>query len=417
MTKKKMTLIGGAAIAAVTAIAAIGFRGEPAPAAEVEADIATVERRDLEIRAEAAGRIEPILVIEVKSKASGEIMRLLANTGDYIEQGTVLAEIDPRDVQNSLDQAEADLQVAEVQARTTGAQRQRVEELRLANAMTQQEYESAIQSEASAQASLVRARTNLQLARMRREDVRIAAPITGTVIERTVEAGQIISSATSNVSGGTTLLKMADLSEMQVRTLVDETDIGRVAALQDADVSVDAYPGRIFAGRVLKIEPQAVVEQNVTMFPVLIQLDNREGLLRPGMNAEVVIHISRRQDVIAIPTGAVVAPADAASATSLMAATQQLVEPTPSVSPAGESGEYDGQPAVVFVKGPAGVEARHVVLGLSDWDYTEIIDGLQPGERVMLISVARMREQQQRSIPTPFGGGRGNGAPAARSGG
>jgi HlyD family secretion protein len=400
----KTALIGGAAIVAVGAVMVARDGGEPAVAAEPAADVATAETRDLEIRAEASGEIEPIRVVEVKSKASGEILRLLVSTGDQVAQGTVLAEIDPRDVQNSLDQAEADLQVAEVQARTTGAQRQRVEELRQANAMTQQEYESAIQSEASAQAALVRARTNLQLARVRRRDVQITAPIAGTVIERTVEAGQIISSATSNVSGGTTLVKMADLSLMQVRALVDETDIGRVAAGQPADVSVDAFPGRTFVGRVLKVEPQAVIEQNVTMFPVLIQLDNREGLLKPGMNAEVAIEIAKRGGAVTVPTGAVVALPDAASAATLVRVPQSAINAANASAP--KSFPAGAQPAFVFVQGAAGAEPRRVTIGVSDWEHTEIVSGLKPGEKVMLVSVLRVRaEQSQQGPPNPFGGG------------
>ena len=97
------------------------------------------------------------------------------------------------------------------------------------------------------------------------------------------------------MSGGTTLLKMADLNLVQVRTLVDETDIGKVQPGQRATVTVDAYPNRPFEGTVLKIEPQAQTEQNVTMFPVLVRIQNREGLLRPGMNTEVEIHVGNRE--------------------------------------------------------------------------------------------------------------------------
>src|SRR5690625_7214304 len=89
----------------------------------------------------------------------------------------------------------------------------------------------------------------------------------------------------------TTLLEMADLSQMHVRTLVDEVDVGKIVPGLSARVTVSAYPNRVFVGEVLKIEPQAVVEQNVTMFHVLIQLDNRDGLLKPGVNAEVAVEI------------------------------------------------------------------------------------------------------------------------------
>ena len=105
-------------------------------------------------------------------------------------------------------------------------------------------------------------------AKIQLEDTDVRAPITGTIIEKDVERGAVIASATNNVSGGTTLLKMADLDLVQVSTLVDETDIGKVQPGLRVTVTVDAYPNRPFEGTVLKIEPQAQTEQNVTIFPV-----------------------------------------------------------------------------------------------------------------------------------------------------
>ena len=132
-------------------------------------------------------------------------------------------------------------------------------------------------------------------AKIQLEDTDVRAPITGTVIEKDIERGHVIASATSNVSGGTTLLKMADLNLVQVRTLVDETDVGKIQPGQHATITVDAYPNRTFEGTVLKIEPQAQTEQNVTVFPVLVRIDNENGLLRPGMNTEVEIHVGQRR--------------------------------------------------------------------------------------------------------------------------
>src|SRR5918997_6939674 len=111
---------------------------------------------------------------------------------------------------------------------------------------------------------------------------------------------------------------MADLNLVQVRTLVDETDIGKIQVGQLATVTVDAYPARPFQGSVLKIEPQAQTEQNVTMFPVLVRIDNREGLLRPGMNAEVEIHIGRRSNVLAVPNAALRTQRDVGSAAQVL---------------------------------------------------------------------------------------------------
>ena len=162
----------------------------------------------------------------------------------------------------------------------------------------------------NAQASLVRAETNFNLAELQLMDVRITAPMDGTIIQKNVEEGVVIQSASQNVSGGTTLFLMANLGEMQVRTLVDETDMGLLRAGMTADVAVEAFPDRTFPGTIQKIEPQAVVEQNVTMFPVIVDLDNSSGLLRPGMNAEVEIFIDEARDVLLVPNNAIVSAED-----------------------------------------------------------------------------------------------------------
>jgi HlyD family secretion protein len=431
-------------------------------------ETAQVERRSLEVTAEAAGAIEAIRVVEVKSKAGGEITRLEVETGDRVERGTLMVEIDPRDVSNAYDQAKADLDVAQARMETSTAQRTRIEELRKANVATEQELEAALLDEANSRAQLVKAQTSLQLAEERRGDVSIRAPITGTVIARPIEVGTIIASASNNVSGGTTLLTMADLSEMQVRALVDETDLGQISPGLEVQVSVEAYPDRRFIGRVQKIEPQAIVDQNVTMFPVIVRLDNREGLLRPGMNADVQVNIARRDNVLAIPNAAVVSPRDAAAAAEVLGVSGDKVQAamrggmpgagvgadraqqpggeesgppqTAAAAPADEcaalrqkvqadggfnnlsaadreklracrpAGAQRGQlaaeeapagpaadvrPGVVFVQTATGIEPRRVVLGVNDWDFTEVVSGLDEGDQVVLISVARLQAQQQ----------------------
>ncbi len=490
----------GVGVVLLGALALWFFLGRGAKAPPTSAlSTATADRRDLEVTAEAAGLVEPVRVVEVKSKASGEVLRVLVETGDRVEQGALLAEIDPRDVQSSLEQAQADLQSARVTAQVTEAHRVRMETLKASATVTQQEYESAVQGAAAARAAVVRNETSVRLARERRGDVTIRAPISGTVLSRSVEEGQIIASATSNVSGGTALFQMADLSEMQVRAKVDESDIGSISVGQQARVTVEAHPGKTFAGRVAKVEPQAVVEQNITLFPVLVRLDNKQGLLRPGMNGEVEVEIARRSEVITVPSTAVVAARDAASAAQALGLQPDAVrgllrgggrgaraesgseggdqasgadgagtgvQGTPGAGPnlpaaqgksgrsgtvpaqaagalsdadppdvcralreqiraaggvdglseeqraqaqacreqraSGGAGVQPGQDAagrrgLVFVQTPTGPEPRAVTLGLSDWENTEVIEGLAEGEQVVLVSVVQMKNQQQQS--------------------
>ncbi|MDQ3950041.1 MAG: efflux RND transporter periplasmic adaptor subunit [Gemmatimonadota bacterium] len=266
---------------------------------------APVTRRTIIIDAQAAGTVEPINVVEVKSKASGVITRMPVETGTAVKPGALLAQIDTRDVQNQYNQALADVRAAEARLEVSGAQKRRADEMFRARVITAQEHEASTLDFANAQAQVVRARASLDLAKQRLEDATVTAPVAGTVIEKAVSLGQVITSATGAFGGGTTLLKMADLSRVRVRALFNETDIGQVRPAQPATVVVDAYPDRRFAGMVEKIEPQAVVQQGVTMFPVLITLDNREGLLKPGMNGEVSVLIDERVNVLAVPNDAV----------------------------------------------------------------------------------------------------------------
>ena len=145
----------------------------------------------------------------------------------------------------------------------------------------------------------------------------------------------MVASATFNAGGGTVLMKMADLNLVQVRTLVDETDIGKIKAGQATTVTVDAYPNRPFKGEVLKIEPLAEVQQNVTMFPVLVRIDNREGLLRPGMNSEVEIHVGRRDSVLAVPNSALRTQKDVESAAGVLGLTMEQVNTQLAAAQAG----------------------------------------------------------------------------------
>lgn len=410
-------------------------------------DRAPVERRNLEIRAESSGQIEPLRVVEVKSRVAGELKRITVETGDAVRQGELIAEIDPRDVRNAFEQAEADLEVARAEVSTATAQRKRIENLAGAGVLSTQDLENSQLAETNARAQLLKAETNLRLAREKTGDVTIRSPITGTVIEKTVEQGQIIASASGNVSGGTTLVKLADLGTVRTRALVDEIDIGRIASGQPAAVTVEAYPGRTFRGTVTKIEPQAVVEQNVTMFPVLILLDNPEGLLKPGMNAEVSIDIANRENVVAVPNGAVVSLREAPSAGAVLglkdsdvraklAASRQQREgqggaggprrerPEPGGAEAAVDPASGARPGVVFVQGAQGPEPKVVLVGLSDWDYTEVVRGLEAGSEVYLISVARLQQQQEqfssrmreRAGGGMFGGGQRSGGQGSGGG-
>jgi HlyD family secretion protein len=461
----------------------------------VTIETAQAERRSIVLSVQANGTVEPVNIVEVKSKASGTIVRMPVDIGANVKTGDLLVQIDPRDVQNQYDQAAADVSSATVQRATALAQRNRSAELYKEKIITAQEMDQASLDFANADAALIKARTNLSIARVRLEDATVRAPTNGTIIEKPVAEGMVITSATTSASGGTTILKMADLSKVRMRAFVNETDIGSVASGQTATVTVDAFPNRRFVGVVSQVEPEAVVQSSVTMFPVLVSLNNFDGALKPGMNGQVVMDIARHDNVLAIPSDAVrnvrdastVAPVlgvasdsirkvvaaargnrggrlaqGAASSTTpgdttrrrfggqggagfdTAAFRRRFAQGASSTSPAGRGGQSggfsrqgagfaggsgggggaaggasatggfggggtgSGGPMIVFVKKDDSYAPRFVRLGISDFDYTEVLSGLQQGEQVALLGPAVLqaqREQLQSRVRAGTGGG------------
>jgi HlyD family secretion protein len=282
-----------------------------------------VRRRDVVVTVVAQGIIQPALTFSVKSKAWGEIVAQPVQTGDAVKKGQLLATIDPRIPQGNLTQAQASVDRARAQRANAAAQFQRSEVLYRANSLAETAYDAAQLAYVTAQAAVVTAEANLQTARDAMDDTHVRAPISGTVLELDAVLGTVISSPT--LGGGTVILKMANLDTVQDSALVIETDIGRVQAGMPASISVDAYPNGLFEGTILKVAPQAQVVQNVTMFPVLINVPNPGHLLKRGMHTEVRIRTGRREGVLAVPNAALRTARDVSAAVSLLGLDSQTV--------------------------------------------------------------------------------------------
>jgi HlyD family secretion protein len=280
--------------------------------------VVPVERQTIVVDAEATGVVEPINVIEVKSKSSGQIVAMPVETGTFVKTGDLIVQLDTRDTRNSYAQAKADLDAAVIKLQVSRQAKQRADDLFKDRIITSQEHEAAQVDYANSQATVLRNRAALDIRAQGLEEATVRAPVAGTVIEKPVAIGQVIASGTGTFGGGTTIIKMADLTKVRVRTLVNETDIGKVRQGLPATVTVDAFPDRPFQGVVDKIEPQAVVEQSVTMFPVLVSIDNQARLLMPGMNGEVSITIDRKENVVAVPNDAVRSPNEVVQVAQLL---------------------------------------------------------------------------------------------------
>lgn len=531
-----------AAVVVAGAVFLIGRMG-PKHAAPSLVSVEPITRQDIAVTVEATGTVEPIDLVEIKSKASGEILKMPVQVGSVVKQGDLLAQVDPVNVKNQYDQAQAALHAAQAKLDISTAQKKRSDDLFAQQVITADEHESATLDFANAQAALVTARTNLELARQARDDATVRAPIAGTVLSQAVTAGTVISSATLSVTGGTSLLTMADLQRIRMRTFVSETDIGNVRIGHPATVTVDAYPNRPFQGTVEKVEPQAVVQQSVTQFAVLISIANEQGLLLPGMNGEVSMLVDERPNALAVPVDGVrtareipaVATALGLDPDSVRAQIErQLAGSFPnarrdsSADPSGVNASYGGgrgfggardsmraaggwggrggggsrdslhrrrfgggggfggggfggggggdsmrarrggfagggggfggggfggggagapgagggggfgggagrggrgsRAQVAFVQTASGLEPRVVRLGISNFDYAEVLSGLEEGDKVALLSVAelqakraqdqnRLRQRMGTGLPGAGGGGGGPGGGGGGGGG
>ena len=366
---------------------------------------AQVTRDTLEVTVGSSGVVEPLATVEVKSQASGEVLELLVDTGDYVEEGELMVRIDPRTVRNRLSQAEAEQKAAEARREIWRTQLERATTLVAKGTLTQTDYEQAALELANAEAQVVAARVEAENARIALDDTEIRAPMAGTVISKPVEKGQVISSPTQDFAGGTLLLTMADLAAVQIRALVDETDIGKIQPGMAARVIVAAYPTQPFSGEVVKIEPQAILEQNVTMFAVLVSIQNPHGLLKPGMNAEVEVSVARREDVLTVPVMALRTHRDLATTAQLLDIDEQELrnllgesqqQGPPPAAPRQQADYRFGGRFWVVIDEAGTLRPSAVQTGVTDLERVEIVAGLEEAERVLILPSAHLVETQQR---------------------
>jgi HlyD family secretion protein len=348
--------------------------------------------QQLELTVEASGTVEAISSIEIKSKASGQILFLGAEIGDYVEEGVVLARIDQRTPTNTLAQANADLEVAKVRLSNAKNQFQRSKRLHEEGNISDKSFEDAQESFSSARAQLVRAEVFLENARIALDDTSVRSPIAGTVISRPAEVGQVITSPTSAVGGGTLLMEMADLNNVRVRALIDEIDIGKISIGQEVTLKVSAYRDKKFLGVVSKIEPMSKVDQNVTTFPVLIDIENKENLLLIGMNTDVEIEILNEKVAIALPAGSLRTRKDILSVAPLLNIKEDQLRNFLAKKVEGENFDV----FIVLKKTKKGAVPTWIKTGKTDLNYVEVKEGIKFDETVYVLPSEGLIKYQQK---------------------
>ena len=346
----------------------------------------------LEVSIDASGVIEAISSVEIKSKASGEVLYLGAEVGDFIEKGYLLAQIDQRTANNILDQTKSDLEAANVRLANAKSQFERGVELHKNSSISDKDFEDIKENYAQAKSTLVRNEVSFENAKISLDDTEVRSPLNGTVISRPVEVGQVISSPTSAFGEGSILMTMADLSKVRVRALVDEIDVGKVSIGQSVSIKVAAYRDKEFIGTVSKIEPQAYVQQNVTTFPVLIDIDNAENLLLIGMNTDVVIEILNKNVSLSVPTMSLRTRKDIYTAAAVLDMDKVKIDKFLEQKVKGENFNK----FIVIRDSNKGPFLSWVKVGVSDLYNVEIVEGLEDGDTIYILPSKSLFDYQER---------------------
>ena len=346
----------------------------------------------LEVSIEASGVIEAISSVEIKSKASGEVLFLGAEVGDFVDRGFMLAQIDQRTANNIVDQTKSDLEAAKVRLLNAESQYERGIELHKQSSISDKDFEDIKENYAQAKSTLVRNEVSFENAKISLDDTEVKSPIDGTVISRPVEVGQVISSPTSAFGEGSILMMMADLSKVRVRALVDEIDVGKVEIGQSVSIKVAAYRDREFIGTVSKIEPKAYIQQNVTTFPVLIDINNEDNLLLIGMNTDVVIRILDKNVSLSVPTMSLRTRKDIYTAAAVLDIEKEIIDNFLIKSVEGENFNR----FIVIKDSKKGPYLSWVKVGVSDLYNVEVVEGLNEGDIVYILPSKSLFDYQER---------------------
>ena len=315
-----------------------------------------------------------------------------AEVGDYVNKGIMLAQIDQRTANNIVDQTMSDLEAAKVRLLNAESQFNRGVELHQNSSISDKDFEDIKENYAQAKSTLVRNDVSYENAKIALDDTIVKSPIDGTVISRPVEVGQVISSPTSAFGEGSILMTMADLSKVRVRALVDEIDVGKVSLGQTVSIKVAAYRDKEFKGTVSKIEPKAYIQQNVTTFPVLIDIDNKDNLLLIGMNTDVVIQVLNKDVALSVPTMSLRTRKDIYTATKLLDITKDKIDNFLEDKVEGENFNK----FIVIKDSNEGPYLSWVRIGVSDLYNVEIIDGLDSGDTVYILPSKSLFDYQER---------------------
>ena len=352
-----------------------------------------LERGEIVQSVTANGALGAVQTVAVGSEVSGKIVELFADYNSSVTNGQVLARLDASTYERQMDQAQAELLSAKASLKLAQANFKRAEELRKLELVSQSDYDQAEATLAQSQASLQVREANLSKVQVDLEKTTIFSPMDGVVISRAVDVGQTVAASLN----APTLFSLAqDLRKMRIEAQISEADVGDVGEGQTVKFTVDAYPSRSFTGLVSQVRFEPVTNQGVVNYVAIVDVENDDLKLRPGMTANATVVTARRENVLRLPNSALrFRPPDGAA----------VSEPEP---PGGKREHPDGPPRehgdwkalrmheepgsgdvsrkmIYILDEQGGLALQPVRLGITDGTWTEVL-GERPAEGALIVT-------------------------------
>jgi HlyD family secretion protein len=418
MSKRNKVLLfaGGGVLLVVLVMVSASAKREKG----VEVRFEKVGRRDLVAAVTASGKIQPKKKVDVSADITGRITRIAVREGDYVQKGQFLLQIDPTIYEANLQRAQAAMSSAEagaVQARANRDQSQRLlartKDLREQNPnlvspeqleQAQTAFEIAEANSTAAMHNVEQSRAALQEARDQLAKTHLVAPMAGRITRLAVEEGEVAVPGTFSRETGL-LLTISDLSVMQTKVQVDETDVVRLHLSDSVEVTIDAFPDTAFVGRVTKISNSAVLtaassvggqNDRAVDYEVEITLTNPPADVRPDLSATARIVTDTRKQSLAIPIIALTVRENTPVANEIRGGTASKAPAPAEGTPAGadpKKKETEG----VFIVNNGVATFRPVKVGIAGEEYFEVIDGVREGDNIVAGPYQAIRDLKEGS--------------------
>lgn len=339
----------------------------------------TVDRGDIVQTITANGTLNPVVLVSVGTQVSGTVRKIHADFNDQVKEDQVLAELDPALFQAQVKQSEANVLSGQAALDLARIKIDRVVALQRKNLVAKEELDIARQQVDAANAQLKLAEAQLERDRINLRNSVIRSPISGVVVARSVDVGQTVA---ANFQTPTLFQIAQDLRQMQINTSIAEADVGSLQPGMPASFTVDAYPDQRFRGRLRQIRLNPTIQQNVVTYNVVVDVDNADGRLLPGMTAYVSVNAAERKNVLRVPNAAL---------SFQPRRDEEEGKPRPPAK--------DRKVQVYVLDNQGKLKPVSVETGITDNALTEIVGGeLKPGDRVVT------REARKRDAGTSGSG-------------